>query len=198
MGAGPSANKGMEPQMPLTQPNGDPPVRRLEQKEVRALTVDERHQIMVTSLDHLSKGWTLDQIEVTLGLDAKTIRYWLYSNVPEKYRAAQERGLAAKIIEADDKLEAATEHAEITKRSHQCRYARLDAERRASRLWGQKQELTVIDATPPPDITELARRVAFITEQARLNPKPATEPIDVTPITEPITEPPPSPSTDEA
>jgi len=188
MGAGPSANKGMEPQLPATQPDGSPPVPRLPTRDVFRLTAEQRNQIVATALADLGKGYTLDQLEVMHGLDAKTIRYWLATKVPEKYEAARLRGIATRIIESDDKLEAATDHAEITKRSHQCRYARWDAERLAARIYGQKQELTVIDATPPPDITELARRVAFITEQARLNPKPATEPIDVTPITtDPIT-----------
>jgi hypothetical protein len=159
---------------------------RLSREQVLALTAEQRNDYISQGLALLHKGRTLDQIEAMLGLDSKTIRLWMYSAVPEKYRAAKDAAIDARIVQADDKLENAVDHVEITKRAHQARFARHDAERQAPKRWGAKQELTIVDDRPPMDMTTLARTILFVQEQARLQAapdKPAPTVIDAEVIT---------------
>lgn len=122
---------------------------------------------------------TIASIAKTLGIPIASLRQWCLSkHAADNYPEHAELYHHARIIEADQALNAATDHAEVSQRAHQAKLARHDAERRLSRLWGPKQETTIKDERPPVDLTELARRIAYIQAQAaaslpRPTPKPA-------------------------
>lgn len=152
---------------------------------------------IATALDAVLEGKTLPEIATSLGIQLSTLRaYCMSRTFTEAHPNEHELFIHARVIAADGALDSANDNVSVTKRSHQAKLARFDAERRLSRLWGAKQELTVHNDQPPPDITEVARRVAFINAAAaRLAPpqpqlaKPtpsASRPIiDVTPLPDP-------------
>lgn len=151
---------------------------RLDSSEI---TPERRHELVAQALEHVGAGLTLSQIELATGIERTTIRGWMLSDVPEAYRAAQVAAHIANILETDKALADARDHVEITKAVAQGKFARHDAERRVGHLFGARQELTIKDITPPPDILDTARRVTFIlNEQKRLAAKVGA-PIDVTP-----------------
>lgn len=109
----------------------------------------------------------LPAVARSLGLTVRALRQWaLSSYATENYPTACAAYHHARIIDADGALEDADNNVEVTKRNNQAKLARHDAERRLSKLWGQKQEITKIDNTPPPDLHEAARRMAYIMANA--------------------------------
>lgn len=109
----------------------------------------------------------LPAVARSLGLTVRALRQWaLSSYATENYPTACAAYHHARIIDADGALEDADNNVEVTKRNNQAKLARHDAERRLSKLWGQKQEITKIDNTPPPDLHEVARRMAYIMANA--------------------------------
>lgn len=135
------------------------------------------HALIAKALEQgILDGKTIAEIADALTLAPKILRHWMLSDVPPEFRHVQELCFHARIIEADTALDRAKDHADIAKRTSQAKLARFDAERRLPRLWGAKQELTVIDKTPPPDLTEVARRVAYIQAMAGRSRLPAAYP----------------------
>lgn len=127
----------------------------------------ERSIAIAHALTALADGRTVREVADALGCDIPTIRQWALSKqATDLHPDIVELFFHARIIEADKALDGARDHAEVAKRTAQCKNARFDAERRVSRLWGAKQEVIVHDDRPPPDLHEVARRVAFINAQA--------------------------------
>lgn len=111
-----------------------------------------------------------------LGIQLPTMRVYVMSaEFRTKYPQHFEVFLLLRLSAADKALDDARDHVEVTKRSHQCRYARFDLERRLPG-WGPKSELTVKDDRPPPDPQEVIRRLAFIRAEALRLAAPATTP----------------------
>ena len=133
----------------------------------KVYTADERSDLVVSALVKLDAGSKLTEIAEEAGVTMGTLRRWLMSEAPDRYRSAQTNGLIQRVIEADDKLEGATSYLEITKADKMAKYARWDAERRAPRLFAQRTELTGAGGEPliPADLGEVARRLAFVMAQ---------------------------------
>lgn len=152
-----------------------------------------RNAQIAAALEATALGTPLADIAAALGLELPALRQWALSKATaDNYPEIAELYHHARIIEADRALDRAKDHAEIGKRTQQAKLARFDAERRLSRLWGPKQELAITDDRPPPDLLEVARRVAYIQHMASLSgvkvglPAAARQPIDVTPLPPPV------------
>lgn len=67
------------------------------------------------------------------------VRTWVLTGQgDEAYRDLVTRALAARVVEADEKLEAADDSVEVNKYAHVARFARVDFERRRPELYGAK------------------------------------------------------------
>jgi hypothetical protein len=128
--------------------------------------IPDKHAAIVAALAGLDEGKGLRAIAATLGMHFSRLHRWLLSEVPEQYRAAQAEALAARIVEADQELDDARDHVSISRSREKCRFARFDAERRLARLWGPKQEVAASIAVQHLDDRELARRYAFLEQNA--------------------------------
>lgn len=142
-------------------------------------TADEKSDIIAKALEKMDEGWTLNQCAEDAGILHGTLRRWMMSEAPDRYKVAQTNGLMQRIIEADDRLDNAGSYLEITRADKQAKYARWDAERRAPRLFAPRQELTGAggEALIPVDLSEAARKLAFVMAMG------GVKIIDVTPET---------------
>jgi hypothetical protein len=134
-----------------------------------AVAPEERERLMGEALALMDQGMSLREIEAELGVQGvnyQRIREWLLGEVPEKYREAQARGLIRRIVECDGELDASRSMLEVNKNAHACRFARWDAERRLSRLFAVKSEVSGPGGGPIQlDLSETARRLAFLMAQ---------------------------------
>lgn len=122
----------------------------------------ERTARIANALAAIEEGRTLTEIAEGLGVTPQAISAFLLSNVPEEYRALQERGLIARIVEADQKLENASSHLEVARTREIAKFRRWDAERRLKHLFGPSQEIGAPGAFKPLDNLERARRYAYL------------------------------------
>jgi uncharacterized protein (DUF2249 family) len=124
---------------------------------------EERHAAIVQSLEGLHQGKSLRQIAEELAIPYSTLRIWLLAEVPEKYRAAQQQALLARIAEADEELETADSHLAVARADRVCKYARWDAEHRLPTLFATRSEVSGPGGGPIQlDNGERARRAAFL------------------------------------
>ncbi len=136
----------------------------------------EKDAAIARAIEMASNGEYLTVIAEQLGIPYDRIRLWCISKQPEAYKAAQSKGLAMRIVEADERL-AAVEPGpngffHLKKADVQCKWTRFDAERRAPNEWAPRQEITGAGGTPlVPDEREIARRWAYLLEAG----KPAIE-----------------------
>lgn len=124
--------------------------------------LEDQHRTIAEALNSIMDGASLIEIAEGIGMKADRLRLWLLSDVPEQYRAAQERGLVQRVIDCDNGLERASSHLEVAKRAHMAKFARWDAERRGSRLFALKAEVSGRDGAPLVDASEIARRLAYL------------------------------------
>ena len=145
-----------------------------------AVTPEVRAEIVGEALERILHGATLKEIATEHGIDTRTLNRWLLGDVPEKYRAIQAQGLILRIVEADEALAAARDHVEISRCREICKFVRWDAERRLSRLFGLKTEVSAT-ITETVSLPEAARRLAFILNNQNaqdatiINPQTTTE-----------------------
>lgn len=139
-----------------------------------------REEKIARALAGIEQGKTLAEIGQEFGVSLSAVHQFLLGNVPEKYRALQERGLIARITEADEKLENASNHLEVARAREIAKFRRWDAERRLKSLFAPSQEVTGPGGGPIQlDNMERARRSAF------LRTLDQAEPIDLEPIASP-------------
>ena len=137
-------------------------------------TEAQRHAVIAAAIEAMPDGMTLTALAAAAGVTSMTIRAWLLGSVPEQYKHLQEKGLIARILEADDRLDAATTMLDVNKADRSCKYMRWDAERRLKGLFAQSTELAGPGQKPLEvmDTRELARRVAFVLEKGRRSGAP--------------------------
>ena len=147
----------------------------------RVWTADERSEVIAGALKRLDEGASLLELAAEAGVSGNTLRRWLLMAGPERFREAQAAGLVAQIVEADEDLERATTHLDVSKHDKRAKLARWNAERRLPKMFAQRTEITGAEGAPliPTDLGEVARRLAFV-----LASTPAGEVIDVEPLTE--------------
>ena len=102
----------------------------------------ERLQAVQAAAHRIEAGETLADIAKDIGVTKQALSLWLLDDIPDQYKAAQRRGLIGKIVECDRALEEAATPLDLARAREQARFARWDAERRLSGLFGQKQEVT--------------------------------------------------------
>ena len=141
-----------------------------------ALTSEQRDEIIAKAVEALAAGKSLAEIGSEHGVPKRTIHLWLMRETGEKYREIQEAGLIARVLIADEELEAARDHVSISRARERCRFYRWDLERRVKRLFSPSTEVSGPGGGPIQyDVDELARRYAFIKAMS----SPRADPIDV-------------------
>jgi hypothetical protein len=167
----PTHSADSPPAQPQTTSSPSPPEPRK--------TAEERHDLIVQTLDLIRNGKTFAEASEQLGVPRSTLNLWLLTSVPEKYREAQEAGVIGKLTKAGESIEDACSHLEVTRARETARFWQWVAERRLP-SFAQKSEISgpgggpiQLEAVPP---LELARRVAFLHE---LVTRRNGEPIDV-------------------
>lgn len=119
------------------------------------LSPEKRLEAVQNAAKRIENGERLVDIAKDIGVTKQALSLWLLDDIPEQYHLAQRRGLINKIIDADTALEVADNPLDLARAREQAKFTRWDAERRLSRLFGQKQEVTIVDNT---DLGERLRR----------------------------------------
>lgn len=138
---------------------------------VLQVPTDERHAAIASALSKIQEGKSLRAIAADHGIAVSTLHRWLLGEVPDEYRYLQQQGLIARVVDADAELDAARDHVAVAKAREAARFFRWDLERRLPALFGPKQEVTGPGGGPLQvmDVSELARRIAYLTAAARLD-----------------------------
>lgn len=84
---------------------------------------------------------SLRKLARELGVDHKVLYRWLLAETGEAHAEVVTSCLVARIADADEDLEGATDKTDVAKRTAQARFARMDYERRRPNLYGVKQEV---------------------------------------------------------
>ncbi len=116
-----------------------------------------------TAIQRYLNGESMQVLAKELGIARRTIYNWMMrrSGGPEEWAALRQQALIARIAEADEELENASDPVRIARAREQCRFARMDYER-LHKDYAPKQEvstdekITVIiarEAAPTLDIT---------------------------------------------
>ena len=88
-------------------------------------------------------GETSEQIALTLNCTRQGLAYYLRKTAEEDWREAQIVQAIERKDSAEDELRVATDALSLARAREQLRAAQWDLERLFSRLYGQKQELTI-------------------------------------------------------
>jgi hypothetical protein len=107
------------------------------------------------ALERIKAGEGLRSIGKSLGLSQEGVRKWLLREVGPEYAEMQTDGLIQRVVDADRKLEAASDAVDIARAREMARFARMDLERRRPHLYGQRTHVTVEQVG---DLAEKLRR----------------------------------------
>lgn len=124
----------------------------------------DRAQAAGEALTRMQNGESLRQIAKDYNVSHVALRAWTLSELPDQYKDAQQQALIARIAQADDALDRATDdlrraiedelpyekfsriaelsRLNIARDREAAKFARWDAERRLPHLYGAKQEVT--------------------------------------------------------
>lgn len=131
---------------------------------------------MAAAVEEIIHGASLRECAAKHGIGHATLRRWLLAAVPERYREIQREGLLARIVEADEALEIATSHLEVSRARERCRFARFDAERLMPDRWAPRHEVSGPGGGPITvqrmDPLERARRSMFVRALAQESLEP--------------------------
>jgi hypothetical protein len=162
-----------------------------------AIPPTDRDATIAGALVAMEQGKSLREIAEGLGIAHTTLRGWLLSGGPQQYADIKQRGLVARIAEADENLEKADSLLAAQKWRDIGKFARWDAERRLPHLFATRQEVTGAGGGPIV-LTDFqrAQRYAFlerVVREARIEgeasvlheespePEPEPEPVHVKP-----------------
>ena len=117
-----------------------------------------RDKVVAECQTLIAVGWTPAQIAEKHGIPARTVQYWLLGD--EKAEAARGQLIAAELARTLDDMRKPDDGEEdsplrLARAREEFRAWSWIAERRESRLYGQKQELTITDKT---DLGDRLRR----------------------------------------
>jgi transposase-like protein len=95
------------------------------------------------AITEYKQGASLAQLAQKHGVTKQAIYGWLLADLggPEHDRLVTE-ALTARIAKADESLDTADSPLDLARAREQCRWSRMDLERRRPSLYGQKQEVT--------------------------------------------------------
>lgn len=94
-------------------------------------------------MQRLQRGQSLRQIAKDLGVSNVGLRAWLLREDREQYYDAITAALVQRVTEADQRLDQATDQLQVSIAREQCRYSRMDLERRRPNLYGQRPVVSV-------------------------------------------------------
>lgn len=126
-------------------------------------------------IDLYLAGESIQVLQKLCGANTRRQVYrWMLSELgDEKYRDLVTQCLVARVADADEALELATDPVQISKWRETARFARLDLERRRPALYGPKQEVKHSGVVPTLNIILLS------------GPSEGGQMIDVTPVAAP-------------
>lgn len=134
---------------------GKPIVPKLAKKAqslspARAAKLAEKHanaplaKITAESiLDRYEQGELIREIAEKLNVSDVAVYRHLLTRAPEQWRDYQAARALKKLSDAEAKLESAADHLSLSRAREQVRSAQWELERLLSRLYGQKQEVTM-------------------------------------------------------
>lgn len=94
-------------------------------------------------LDRIHRGESLRTIAADLGVSNVGLRAWLLREDAEQYQHVITAALALRVAEADEELDSASDNISIARAREQCRFSRMDLERRRPLLYGQKAQQAI-------------------------------------------------------
>ena len=117
-------------------------------------------EAIARALQDYCNGATLQDLANEHGVSRQAIYGWLLGELGgEQHSALVTRALTARIAKGDEMLDTADNPLDLQRGREQARNARLDLERRRASLYGQKQEVTVLQADLGERIREARERV---------------------------------------
>jgi transcriptional regulator with XRE-family HTH domain len=121
-------------------------------------------------LARLQAGESLQDIAQSIGVSRQAIHAWMLREDASQFYDVITMGLASRVADADERLDAAPTMLDIARAREQARYARMDLERRRPNLYGVRQQLQVDIG---PDLGDMlrsaARRVATYRQLPPIN-----------------------------
>ncbi len=129
-----------------------------------ALADTTRDATIAKAVELMVAGKTIRDIAAETNIPRTTIHGWLLAEVGPDYRSIQEQGLIARVLLADEELDAARDHVAISRARERCKFYRWDLERRVKRLFSPSAELSGPGGGPIVlDDRMLMQRFRFVT-----------------------------------
>ena len=124
------------------KPTGRPKGAKAIKQYVRT-TTEQRHDLVEKALVRYQGGELLEKVANDMGVSRATLYAWMLNEVPDQYKMVQKDALITRLAETYQKIEEATEQIDLARARELRRAAQWDAERRLSKLFAQKQEVSV-------------------------------------------------------
>lgn len=103
------------------------------------------------------KGELIKDLAKEHGVARQTIYNWMLAGLGDKdYPQEITNALVRRIADADEALDSAANSLDLARAREQCRFARMDLERRRPELYGAKQEVRHVTPEPLRIITVVA------------------------------------------
>jgi len=112
-------------------------------KQYVRTTLEERHDLVKQALQRYQGGELLENVANDIGVHKSTLYAWMLNEVPDQYKLVQKDALITRLAETYEKIESAKDQLDLARARELRRSAQWDAERRLSKLFAQKQEVSV-------------------------------------------------------
>jgi len=87
-------------------------------------------------------GESTDTIATDTRVARRTIYNWMHCNGDTEYYSLITRAMICRLADADEALHTATDSVQIARAREEAKFARFDLERRRSKEWGPKQDIS--------------------------------------------------------
>lgn len=94
-------------------------------------------------IERLARGDSLRTIAADIGVSNVGLRAWLLREEREAYQDAVTLALTHRVAEADESLDGADDNVSIARAREQCRFSRMDLERRRPHLYGTRPNTAI-------------------------------------------------------
>ena len=131
-----------EGQRERKKPTGRPKGSKAIKKYVRT-PPEHKIELINTALTRYQNGELLESVAKDLNISRATLYGWMLNEAPDEYKEIQKNALITRLAETYEKIEVASDQLDLARARELRRAAQWDAERRLSRLFAQKQEVSV-------------------------------------------------------
>lgn len=128
------------------------------------LLTEQQRSVVPEVVERYLAGESLQDVAADLSermrrrVDRRALYDWMFTELGGvEYTGLVTRCLVARVADADEALEAATDPVLVAKARETCRFARMDLERRRPALYGAKQEVKHTGAAPSFTVVLLDR-----------------------------------------